>query len=67
MEPERGEIISAWLVLSQGQGVGRLGVHLLMTFEVQEVFTGAEEIVGKGRCNLASSQYSARVNLEKAG
>lgn len=42
-------------------------MHLLITFEMQEVFTGAEEIVGKGRCNLASSQYSARVNLEKAG
>lgn len=67
MEPERREIISAWLVLSQGQGVGRLGVRLLTTFEMQEVFTGAEEILGKGRCNLASSQYSAWVNLEKAG
>lgn len=66
MEPKRGEIVSAWLVLSQGQGVGRLGVHLLMTFEMQEVFTGAEEILCKGRCNLASSQYSAWVNLPKA-
>ena len=46
MEPERREIISAWLVLSQGQGVGRLGVRLLTTFEMQEVFTGAEEILG---------------------
>ena len=60
MEPKRGEIVSAWLVLSQGQGVGRLGVHLLMTF------TGAEEILCKGRCNLASSQYTAWVNLAKA-
>lgn len=67
MEPERGESVSAWLVLSQGQSVGRLGVHLLMTFEMQEVFTGAEEILGKGRCNLALSQYSAWVNLGKAG
>lgn len=34
---QRGESVSAWLVLSQGQSVGRLGVHLLMTFEMQEV------------------------------
>lgn len=52
--PEKGGIVSAWWVLGQGQGIGWVEVPLLMTFEMKEVFTGAEEILGKGRCvNLA--------------
>lgn len=42
---EKGGIISAWLVLNQGPGLGWVEVALLMAFELKGVFTGVEGVL----------------------